>query len=175
MTPPVPLAALLRRMSRVAEQHFARTGDLDPLWLVETAAGEQQIIVSPIIAPNALAGHEYRDWLDAKMREVFRELDVVRYARAMECWFVDNLSNSRTSSEAALRYAALGYTLANHPDRREVVQIEAEDGTEFLTASREIIRPAHGRAYLGKLGEIERPTGVEGRFLGLLPSKACKQ
>jgi hypothetical protein len=80
-----------------------------------------------------------------------------------------------TDEQAGLRYAALGYTLANHPGRHEVVLIAAEDGTEFLTASREIIRPSSGKAYLGKLGAIERPIGVRGRFLGLLPSKAHTQ
>jgi hypothetical protein len=176
MTKPVPLEALLRRMSRIAEQAFDHDGEIDSTWVVESASGEQQMIVSPIVAPNALAAHEYKDWLDAKMREMLRDLDVVRYAKAVECWTLDDLfERNLTEEQAGLLYAALGYTLANHPDRREVVLIEAEDGTEFLTASREIIRPPHGKPYLGKLGAIERPTGVSGRFLGLLPSKAHAQ
>jgi len=51
------------------------------------------------------------------------------------------------------------------------VLFEAEDGTEVLTAFRDIVRPAHGKPYLGKLGAIERPRGLYGRWLGLLPSK----
>jgi hypothetical protein len=76
MTKPVPLEALMRRMSRMAEPAFDRDGEIDPMWLVESASGEQQMIVSPIVTPNALAAHEYKDWLNAKMREMLRDLDV---------------------------------------------------------------------------------------------------
>ena len=77
------LEALLRRISRMAEQHFNRVGDIDPIWLVETASGEQNLIVSPIVAPDVLAAHDYKDRLAAKMRETFRKLDVVRYGQAV--------------------------------------------------------------------------------------------
>ena len=39
---PIPLEALLRRVSRLAEKHFDKHGDVDPLWLVETEDGEQR-------------------------------------------------------------------------------------------------------------------------------------
>jgi hypothetical protein len=171
----IPLEALLRRMSRMAEQHFARHGDIDPMWLIETASGEQQLIITPFIAPNPLAGAEVKDRIAEKMRETFCELDVVRYARAVEAWTVPHADSKMNESEVALRYAALNYSLANHPDRREIVQISAEDGTELLWAEREIIRPQHGKPYLSKLSAIERPAGVRGRFLGLLPSTAQAQ
>jgi hypothetical protein len=68
----------------------------------------------------------------------------------------------------ARRYAAMGYTLANAPDRQEVIEIEADDGHELLQGTREIIRPASGRPHLGKL-EVFRPKRIQGRFLDLLP------
>jgi hypothetical protein len=159
-------------MSRTAEQHFNRVGGVDPMWLVETASGEQRLIVSPIEAPTALAAHDYKDRLAAKMRETFRELDVVRYARAVEAWSAPHGRPDVSRDQAALQYAAIGYTFANHPDRREVVHIAAEDGTEHIFALREIVRPQQGKPYLGKLGEISRPDHIEGRFLGLLPNEA---
>ena len=76
-----PLHALLRRVSRMAEQMFDKQGDIDPIWLVETVSGEQQIIVSPVMAPSGLSASDYKDKLAAKMRETFADLDVVRYAR----------------------------------------------------------------------------------------------
>lgn len=155
----IPLDALIRRVSRIAEQRFNREGEIDPIWLVETVSGEQQIIVSPVMALSALATSDYKDKLAAKMRETFADLDVVRYARAAECWTVDA---EMIEEQFAQHYAALGYTLANHPSRREVVLFEAEDGTEVLTAFRDIVRPAHGKPYLGKLGAIERPRGLYG-------------
>jgi len=169
MTQPVPLEALLRRLSRMAEQHFNRVGDIDPMWLVETASGEQRVIVSPIVAPSPLAAADYKDQLADKMRELFAENGVVRYARAMECWTIPG-SGEMTCEQRALQYAALGYTFANHADRREIVDISAEDSTQFLRAFRDIIRPAGGKPYLGKLSAIERQDQVEGRWLGLLPS-----
>jgi hypothetical protein len=171
----VPLEALLRRMSRLAEQHFDRHGDLDPIWLVETAAGEQQIFITPVYAGNALAAADVKDQIAEQGRKLFRDLNVVRYACAMECWFAPLGDDSMSDEQVGLRYAALGYTFANHPQRREGVSIQAEDETELLMANREIVRPAHGRAYLGKLGAIERPTQMRGRLVGLLSSKAHAQ
>lgn len=149
MRPPVPLDAFLRRMSRIAEQQFNRVGEIDPIWLVESANGEQRVIVSPITAPSGLAGAAYKDALGEKMREIFAEHDVARYARAMECWIAPLGGN--TDEQVAQRYAALGYSLENHPQRREIVLLEADDASEFLQAKRAIIRPPHGRPYLDAL------------------------
>src|SRR5262249_36823200 len=86
MTRIIPLDALVRRVSRLAEQMFDRQGDVDPFWLVENGSGEQRVIVSPIVAPSPLAAADYKDQLADQMRKLFAENDVVRYARAMECW-----------------------------------------------------------------------------------------
>jgi hypothetical protein len=168
------LEALLRRCSKMAERVFNDAGEIDPMWLIETAGGEQRLIVTPIVVPDGLAAHKYKDQLSAKMRETFREMDVVRYAVAMECWASPGLKEV-TQEEAQQRYAALGYTLANAPDRQELMLVEAEDEKEFLTAMREVVRPSRGKPYLGKLGAIERPESPVGRFLGLLPSQQHAQ
>src|SRR5262249_23989354 len=97
------------------------------------------------------------------------EKNVVRYAMAMEAWAAPM---PKDNGPVELLYAALGYTLANHPERREVINIDADDGTEMLWALRDIIWSPHGKAYLGKLGPIERADRVEGRWLGLLPNAA---
>ena len=72
--------------------------------------------------------------------------------------------------DEAVALAAQQGSLANDPQREEVVMVDAGDGREYLCALREIIRPQHGKPYLGKLGEIERPNHVSGRYLDLLPS-----
>jgi hypothetical protein len=36
-----PLDAFLRRASRMAEEMFDKTGEIEMFWLVETATGEQ--------------------------------------------------------------------------------------------------------------------------------------
>jgi hypothetical protein len=170
MTKNVSLEALLRRMSRIAEQHFNKYGDVDPMWLLETASGEQLTFVTPVIADNPLSAHGVKDMLAMKMREEFAKHDVRRYAHAAEAWTSKSfMDRNMGEEEEARRYAALGYTLENAPDREEIVTLEAADGRELLHAIRTIIRPAHGRAYLAKLGEIMRPEQVRGRFLDLLP------
>jgi hypothetical protein len=172
MTAPT-LEALLRRCARAAEQAFNDAGEIDPMWLVETASGEQQLLVTPIGVPEGLAAHKFKDLLDALMRKKFRDMKVVRYAVAMECWLSRGLGlepGKLTPEQVERRYAELGHTLGNAPDRQEIMLIEAEDEKEFLSATREIVRSPHGKAYLGKLGAIERPN-ASGRFLGLLPSQ----
>src|SRR5262249_25767112 len=129
----VPLDALLRRCSRMAGEIFDKQGDIDPMWLVENARGEQHMIVSPVYADSPLEGADKKDRIAAKMREYFAEHDIVRYARAAECWTLNDPAAlgtaDSTEEQRGLRYAAMGYTFANHPDRRETVQIQAEDGT----------------------------------------------
>jgi len=174
MTKRIPLDALIRRVSRMAEQIFDKQGDIDPIWLVETVSGEQHMIVSPIVAPSPLASHDLKDRIAEKMREYFAEHDIIRYARATEAWTL-NHSKEMTPEQHALQYAAMGYTYVHHPDRREVVAFYAEDDTEVLIALRDIIRPAHGKPYLGELGLIERFDSIESRWTGLLPSKGHEQ
>ena len=170
----VSLAALLRRVSRLAEQMFDKRGNIDPMWLVENAGGEQHVVATPVIAEGALAGSDKKDAIAAYLREYFAQHDVVRFAFAAESWTVSDPAIGRdvTAEQFGLRYAAMGYTLANHPDRREIVWLEAEDSTETLTALREIIRSIHRKPCLGALGKIERANHMVGRWTGLLPSVA---
>src|SRR5215470_7616114 len=96
----IPLDALIRRVSRMAEQMFDKQGDVDPIWLVETANGEQHAIVSPIIAPSPLAGAAVKDRIADEMRKHFAEHDVVRYACAMEAWAVPEREQAPTTEQA---------------------------------------------------------------------------
>jgi len=171
MSKQIPLDALVRRVSRLVEQMFDKQGDIDPSWLAETASGEQITFVTPIYAPTPLAAAKRKDEIAEELRAMFAEREVVRYAYAVECW-MGSLEKELTQEQVALRYAAAGYTFASHPDRREVVQVSGEDATEALHAFRDIIRPAHGKPYLGKLGPIERMEHMESRWLGLLPNAA---
>jgi len=137
--PRVPLDALLRRVSLMAEQMFDKQGDVDPIWLVESASGEQQIIVSPITAPSPLAAADRKDQVAARMREHFAENDIVRYASAMEAW---TLHEPERRKITALEYAAMGYTLANHPDGREISLGPMAKFTAEQRARRSIARAA---------------------------------
>ena len=64
MTEKVPLEAMLRRASRMAENMFERDGKVTAFWLSETAGGRQQTILTPMDVPPevsaAEAGHRSR-------------------------------------------------------------------------------------------------------------------
>ena len=133
------LEALLRRASQIAERQFNKWGVLDAFWLVETAGGKQEIIVSQI--PDNPQG---KDALADTMRELFRVNGVQRYAVAFECW-----------------------TCPSDKPASEAIVLIAEGGDDACMSFRDIIRTSNG-ALLGKLGPIDRPTYANGRFFGLL-------
>jgi hypothetical protein len=154
MTETIPLDAILRRASRMAAQMFDKYGEVPMFWLTETAAGEQQTFVTPMAVPPDISEVEAKLSLAEKLRELFKENDVVRYASAVEAWAVEDDYHQGP--------------IAENPKRREIVLISADDGIEYIAADRDIIRPPHGKAYLGKLGTIENQSQPTGRFTNLL-------
>ena len=144
------LEALLRRASQIAERQFNKWGVLDAFWLVETAGGKQEIIVSQI--PDNPQG---KDALADTMRELFRVNGVQRYAVAFECWTCPSDKPAPAGSSA------------HHPNSSEAIVLIAEGGDDACMSFRDIIRTSNG-ALLGKLGPINRPTYASGRFFGLL-------
>jgi hypothetical protein len=156
----VTLEAFLRRASRIAEDLFDKVGELEMIWLVENAAGEQEMIVTPVNAPSAVAAAEYKENLSAAMRDLFRERGIVRYAVAAEAWSAKGAVDPYRS-------------LSDHPQRFEIVFITAEDvAGAALLATREIVRPAGGRPYLGRLEICDG--GSVGRFVNLLTENVAR-
>ena len=133
---------MLRRASRIAKKRFERDGELVSFWLAETSGGQQQEIVTPMIFPPEMSVGEAKLALAERMRAHFRAHSIVRYAHGAEAWSVDDPTWHGPASE--------------HPQRKEIVILTADDGRETLAAMHEIIRPSGGKPYLGKIGEIER-------------------
>jgi hypothetical protein len=140
MTEKVSLEAMIRRASRMAEEMFAAQGDVDMFWLVETASGEQCTLVTPMSPPPGCDHAQYKLTLIDHVRGFFAQHSVERYALAAEGWIErdPNLPAVDASTAAG-----------------EIVVITADDGERYLGATREIIRPEHGKAYLGRLSKIE--------------------
>jgi hypothetical protein len=161
-TKPIPLDALIRRASRIAEGLFDKTGGLPSFYLVENAAGQQQRIVAPFVFPEGMHPAKFKSRYPRDMRKRFREQGVVRYVHVAEAWTADQ------NDRAAEAWMAEHGTWADYPNRGEVVTISAQDRNEFLCAKRDIIRPAGGKPYLGKLSDIERPTRPKGRLVNML-------
>jgi hypothetical protein len=151
---PVSLDAILRRASKIAETTFDKRGEITPFWLLETSTGKQEMAVSPYIVPPDVPAHGAKLKIAEGMREFFREHDVVRYAHAAEAWSVDDETYQGP--------------IAEHPNRKEVVILTADDGNEHLSAFCDIIRPPHGKPYLGKLSEIARTKRPQGRLTNLI-------
>src|SRR5207302_2309688 len=105
MSERVPLDALIRRVSRLAEKMFDKEGEIDPIWLVENAAGEQRTLITPVSAPTALAAADLKDRIANEMRKQFAENGVVRYACASEAWTLAEDRKDMTKERAALQYA----------------------------------------------------------------------
>jgi hypothetical protein len=150
----ISLEAMLRRASRIAEQMFDKDGEIDSFWLVETVTGEQRTIVTPMCFPPWVSADEAKRELAAKLRELFKEIDVARYAHAAEAWMAREDDHQ-------------GPVVA-HPRRQEIVVIHADDGSECLVTMRDIIRPPGGKPYLAKMAAIERTEQPEGRLMNLL-------
>jgi hypothetical protein len=158
------LEALLRRMSRIAEQMFDEHGEILPsiMWLIERRDGKQEIISSGMldVPPPGPEFDRKKNQLAEAMRQFFEENDIVRYASAAECWMGADIApgswpTCRPSEDR---------------QREEVVAFDADDGHEYLVAMRKIIRPQHGKPYLDKL-EFSDQNMPFGRFTNLLPSR----
>jgi hypothetical protein len=116
-------------------------------WLVDTPLGQKYVEVSPCRKDSD------KDRISAELRRFFKEQNVFRYAMAMECWVSENSDNIAPEDD---------------PNRQERVMITADDECKKLFALREIIRPAHGKPYRGKLGKIDNEFKAEGRFMNML-------
>jgi hypothetical protein len=137
MTEKFPLEAMIHRASRMAEEMFAAQGNVDTFWLVEAAGGERRTLVTPMAPPPGCDPAQFKRELIDEVREYFAQHGVERYALAVEGWIrrYRNLPDAITAAG-------------------EIVVINADDGERSLGATREIIRPEHGKAYLGPLSKI---------------------
>jgi hypothetical protein len=153
--------------SEAAAKVFHLTGRISPMWHAVTREGEHLMTPSPCYD---------KDTAVALMRALFELRDVVRYVFIDEAWTVEVKRRPGEDVEALNeRSRQLGGTLADHPDRVEVLLLSGEDETAGLCTARRVIhRPPHGKAYLGPL-EIDTPNRSEGRMVGLLPQRGTRQ
>ena len=105
------LETLLRVHARVSRDDFLRDGELwSPLWLIENDLGKRLIMAVPMSA------RDDRDAIAGMLRKAIREFGGVRYAFAMEAWFVPSTAKDQ-----------FGAPPRDHPERRECLIIQGED------------------------------------------------
>jgi hypothetical protein len=165
------LRRMFDRASQFCEAHFAKRGEIAPMWHAVTSSGET------IIEPHP--GYLGKDLAMVMIRAFFKAKDVVRYVYIGEAWTLSRMIKDG-EVEAIMRDG-----IADHPDRVEVVQLQGEDhACGQIMGQRKIIRPESGRPYLGPLQMISDlpsiPAGArlaqsEGRMVGVLPARGMRQ
>jgi len=150
------LEEIFEHGQQAAQVLFAAQGEVHPMWLAQTTTGE----ILPIIAP--MHEREDKDSLVDGIRAIFKQKDVIRYVSLLEAWMLEMKNQPLPAS------VRLGAPISQHPERREIIAIAAEDKTDMLTGMFYILRPEHGKAQLSPFKRMEKSTRHEGRFVGLL-------
>ena len=145
--------ALLEFASNEAERFLTRMRKVPQLWFAIREDGEQFVIPAPHGARNM-------DEIVAMVTAAFELQRVVRYAHVAEADITDLTGRSEEEIEAFRRNKL-------QLPSTEAVMISVEDASQFITATRKIIRPAHGKPRLGPL-IVDEPVSVEGRLASLL-------
>jgi hypothetical protein len=135
--------------AEIAQREFAERGEVNPMWIADTATGERLMI--PGLLPNEL--------MVVALRAIFRDSNVVRYVTIQEAWMAKLSSEEMATFDGPVR---------EHPDRREVIFFHAEDKQGCVFARYFILRPEHGKPTLSPLQYQGVPDGSDGRLTGLL-------
>lgn len=147
------LDQMIIRASETASRMFANFGHVPATWIAERADGTPLPIVLDM--PDEPAG---RAAVANGLRDVLMAFGAVRMVSIVEAWTV----------EGAAAQGPHPATLATHPDRREVIFIQAEDIEGNTRAARfYILRPEHGKPTLSELKDYPQFSAA-GRMSGLL-------
>jgi hypothetical protein len=88
---PITLAAMARRVSRMADETFEKFGELpDMLWLVDAT---DELGMHMMVLPTT---ERRMELMPAGLRDYFAEHGVTRYARASEVWYSEHPIEHRT-------------------------------------------------------------------------------
>src|SRR5262245_44056460 len=159
--PHMTLDEIFEHGARTAKDLFAAQGEVHPMWIAQTRSGE----IMPIIAP--ISGPESKDAIIGIVKGIFKKNDVVRYVSLVEAWCLDVKDGTFPAS------VRLGAPISQHPERREIIGIQAEDSKDgIVTGMFFILRPEHGKAMLSPLKRMSEGTMHAGRFVGLLNQQA---
>lgn len=140
-------------ISAELDEDFGKVGEVLATWYGFTSSGE--VLVVPAMAAD-------KDLQALLIRRLWADHDVTCSVFIDEAWVVEAKVGSKKARELNK------VPPSEHPDRREVVMISAEDvHGELVFGTRSIIRPKGERARLGPLDTSV--TGIGGRFVGLLP------
>jgi hypothetical protein len=144
--------SLIEAASKAAEQWFDRRGRITPVWYAIDEDGNHLVIPPP-------TGNKDQDAI--LIRAVFEIRKVRVHVFVSEAWIVTAKDREKLPVDGSL---------ADHPDRAEIIYLLAEDRDGgSLAAQRLINRPTTGKASLGPLEFAMRPDpSRSGRFQNML-------
>jgi hypothetical protein len=139
----------IEMFSGLADELFNDFGCLQPIYFVCRQGNWQQYVPGPA-HPKKL--------VEIAMRKLLRSSGADAYVFMDEAWIVESKNKEGVPLDIAP---------SEHPDRREIVVITAEDKTSQLIASRNILRPDNGKPSLAPL-EIYGEVTLQGRMTNLM-------
>lgn len=151
MTPLTELQEFFALAAKNIARIFHEKGEVIPMWHAVDAQGEHILIATP------WSNDREKDIAVQGLRQMFKEKGVKRYAFMVEAWMRHAASREDISAR-----------VSEHPDRREIVNISAEDRKgNRLMGWYYILRPEHGKATLSPL-HMGNEILTSGRFTGML-------
>jgi len=155
MTPLTELQDFFACAAERAKAIFEATGEVLPMWHAVPAQGQDLVIATP------WSDDDEKEATAQAIRQIFDRAQVKRFAFISEAWVAS--MRPGTSLEEANHTRA-----SQHPDRREVLMINAEDRWgNAISGCFYILRPEHGPAKLSPLQMSDYDT-TKGRFAGML-------
>jgi hypothetical protein len=153
VTKPNTLQELFDLAAENVKGIFEQSGEVLPMWHVVLGNNEHTLISTP------WSNEEEKTATVFALRRLFRQQRVRRFVLMVEAW----VAEVRTEREV---YE--GPRPSEHPDRREVLMISAEDRDgSHIGGVYYILRPEHGPPKLSPL-EVKPYEKTTGRMVGLL-------
>lgn len=148
------LEEFVNHEAKFVEEAFAATGEIMPMWVIDTEVDGRIVVVTP------WGNGEEKEATVAFVTKTMREKRATRYVLMTEAWEV--IKTKEEINPVAVEIESI----ANHPDRREIVLLTAEDHEQQVHRKYYILRPENGKPKLspGKTETIK----AEGRMMGLL-------
>lgn len=157
------LRSLIVFASKNIEKIFKKTHAIYPMYHAITARGDS-VVLQPPPGDKDMSVAMVKAWL------VLNDIETVVFFD--EAWILDDRHGHIGLDMEKIRRVGI----SNHPDRREVIMISAENRRgEMLTAKHFILRPEIGKPSLSPLVIDEIFDHSEGRMVGLLNWEKSKR
>lgn len=154
---------MIESLKGFAKKAFDDSGSVQPMWVL--VAHHPEPIVMPIMAP--FGSSEEKDVAFQFVRAKAKEINADLVGFMAEAWTVSIKTEGKEPPK--------GIVPSEHEDRREVIQIHAEDNKGNVSFGMYyILRPEHGNATLSPYHDIS-VDGISGRFSNILEKNVTLQ